>query len=459
MNNNSTTTQVKSTQQRNLILLIVAVTVGAMALMYIVSDHSTNQMSSKSERLNFVSPLQHVDAESIVLEKTQKALRDTKTQTDNLQQKVDALSSAKKSEDMTTQKSNDVLAARVAALEKQLADQSNPNSINPSFGSTSAMNGRSSYQGNFLTGAKNSSSQVDAMAGGIREDKLSLSPKPTIADTVPLKNPDTYVPAGAFVSATMLSGADASAAVNAQSNPEPLVFRLNADGTLPNHRHSHLKDCFLTAAVIGDISSERGIIRSERLSCTFPNGQIVEQEVEATVTGTDGKAGVRGTPLWRDGAITQRVFTAGFLSGAAQGMSNSYTTSSISPQGAVQTLEPGKMFQNGVANGSKTSMDKLSDYYIQRAEQYHPVIQISAGTSGVDVVFLKGFFLDGKKHEDKDQTVGNFASGETTSPNFFPSTPISSDSQTLPLSAENVRRIQEKSKELGLRVTPETNVS
>ena len=46
-------------------------------------------------------------------------------------------------------------------------------------------------------------------------------------------------------------------------------------------------------------------------------------------------------------------------------------------------------------------MDKLAEYNIKRAEQYHPVIQLSAGTV-VDIVFQEGFFLDGKKHDHED---------------------------------------------------------
>ncbi|MHB1948909.1 MAG: hypothetical protein ACYCQI_12455, partial [Gammaproteobacteria bacterium] len=73
------------------------------------------------------------------------------------------------------------------------------------------------------------------------------------------------------------------------------------------------------------------------------------------------------------------------------------------------------------------------------------------------VLFLKGFFLDGKKHENKDLSVGNYSSSNINAPSLFPSAPI--DSQTLPLSDENVKKIQERSKELGLRVTTAPNVS
>ena len=90
----------------------------------------------------------------------------------------------------------------------------------------------------------------------------------------------------------------------------------------------------VTAAVVGDISSERGQIRLERMSCTFPNGEIVEQPVEGTVFGMDAKNGVRGTPVWREGALLGRAAVAGTLSGLGSAVSQTYTTNSISPLGA-----------------------------------------------------------------------------------------------------------------------------
>jgi hypothetical protein len=148
--------------------------------------------------------------------------------------------------------------------------------------------------------------------------------------------------------------------------------------------------------------------------------------------------------------LVGRAFIAGGLSGLSDGLSSTYTTNSISPQGSVQTLNPANFLQYGVAKGGSKAMDKYADYNIQRAEQYHPVIQISAG-SVVDIVFVKGFFLDGKKHENKSNAIGNYGVSDGDSPNLF--SPSNSENRALPLSPEMVKRIQEKSKELGLQVT------
>ena len=62
------------------------------------------------------------------------------------------------------------------------------------------------------------------------------------------------------------------------------------------------------------------------------------------------------------------------------------------------------IFKYGAAQGVGNAMDKIADYNIRRADQYHPVIQLSAGTI-VDIVFLKGFYLDGQKHDNEKESI------------------------------------------------------
>lgn len=442
---------VKAKQIRNLALLAGVVIIAFVGLIYAVSDDSTAKNKAGDIKADFVNPLAHVDAESIVLERTQKQLKDSDIKATHLQEQIDSLK--KEKQDESSSQVADDLKKRIDALEQQLQQPAGqPNSAaNP-------MAGSQEFQGNFLpaAGSPNAQNLVSGDASGqsIREDTLSLS-KDQTENSAPLKNPDTYVPAGTFAKAVMIGGADASAAVNAQSNPSPMLFRIVENGTLPNHEKSHLKDCVVTAAVVGDISSERGLIRLESLSCTFPSKEIVDQSVEGTIFGSEGKNGVRGKPVWREGALLQRAFAAGALSGISEGISQTYTTNSISPQGNVATIEPSKVAQVGLGKGIGKAMDKLADYNIQRAEQYHPVIQLSAGAV-VDVVFLKGFFLDGKKHENQDTSVGNYSSSIQSQGMTSLFAANSEEAQTLPLSPDAVKRIQEHSKELGLRVSTQT---
>ena len=435
MTDQTTNSHIKSSQIRYLIILVLVVGISLISMIFFLEKRNNAKKVIKNEKPTFVNAMAHVDAESIILEKTQKQLKETEKKTTQLQQQMELLLNEKKIFN-SAQKSTEVLLQRVAELEKKLADklsQTPQNNIN-----TTQQFDR--YPNDTFNNTR------------IREDILTMNDSMD-QKNVPLKNPDTYVPAGTFAKAVMIGGADASAAVNSSANPVPMLFRIVANGTLPNHKTSHLKDCVVTAAVVGDISSERGLIRIENLSCTFPNNEVVDQAVEGTIFGPEGKNGVRGIPVWRESALLQRAFAAGALLGISDGISQTYTANSISPEGTVQTINSGKVLQYGAASGAGKAMDKLADYNIQRAEQYHPVIQLSAGTV-VDVVFLKGFYLDGKKHEEQDKKLHkNTTSLEPfrNAPTLFPANPI--ESQGLPLSESEVKRIQEHSKELGLRVT------
>ena len=56
-------------------------------------------------------------------------------------------------------------------------------------------------------------------------------------------------------------------------------------------------------------------------------------------------------------------------------------------------MSAGEIGQAGFGGGASSAAKTLSDYYIKRAEQYHPVIPIGAGNE-VTLVFQDGFQLE-----------------------------------------------------------------
>lgn len=385
--------------------------VGILLYLFMESGESKKTKQDTLEITSFASPIENVNTQSIWIERAQNQLKEQQRQTDELKQTVSQLKDEKSKVDGDLK--YQALKEQVELLQKSLEEKKAPD--------TTAMVGGQAYKSNVFSGvpgADVSQTPPDLVSGseavGIDNDELELKPSGKVR---PNKNADTFVPAGTFAEAIMLGAADASAGVNGSANPSPILFRIVAEGTLPNHQKSHLKDCVVTAAVVGDISSERGQIRIERMSCTFPNGEIVEQQVQGTVFGMDSKNGVRGNPVWREGALLGRAAIAGTLSGIGSGISQSYTTNSISPLGTTQTVSGGDIFKYGAAQGAANAMSKLADYNIRRAEQYHPVIQLSAGQP-VDVVFLTGFYLDGRKNDEvkKETDAGSdlfSSSGQT----------------------------------------------
>ena len=206
-------------------------------------------------------------------------------------------------------------------------------------------------------------------------------------------NPEHYVPSGTFVRAVILGGADADASVNGQSkNNGVMLFKLLQAGTLPNGQHSRLQGCFVTGSSYGDISSERAYVILDKLSCAQPGHPIIDK----AVTGWaffGGKVGIKGQPLMRDNKVMQWAGISGAMAGIASAAQYSQSVQSISALGSAMTVPSSNIAPYAGYGGASKAADVLSNYYVKRAEQYHPVIQVGSGNL-VTIVFKDGFYLE-----------------------------------------------------------------
>jgi len=205
-----------------------------------------------------------------------------------------------------------------------------------------------------------------------------------------------YIPAGSFVPVVLLHGLMAPATGKALSNPLPVLMRVVDMSVLPNRWRVDVKDCFIVGAGYGDLSSERAYIRAETLSCVKENGEIIEAKVQGHVSGEDGKLGLAGRVVSKQGQLLARTLMAGFLEGVAKAFQASSTTIAISPQGAVQTVNPEDALNVGIFSGAAEASRKLADFYMKLADQMFPVIEVNAGRRA-DVVFLKNVRLGGEE--------------------------------------------------------------
>ena len=158
-----------------------------------------------------------------------------------------------------------------------------------------------------------------------------------------------------------------------------MLLELLNNGNLPNRYRHRVKQCRVVASGTGNISDERAYIRLERLTCVLKNGDIVSEVATGTVTGEDGKNGMRGELVSKQGQIIANAFLAGSLSNIGSAVAQSYTTVATSAQGTVSTLDPSKVLEAGAAGGLGTTMEKIADWYFKRAEETYPIIEISAG--------------------------------------------------------------------------------
>ena len=223
-------------------------------------------------------------------------------------------------------------------------------------------------------------------AKGTAEPAKDASPPP--------RDTRRYIPSGAFTRAVLLGGLDAPTGGTSQRNPQPVLLRLMDNAVLPNFFRSRIKECFVVGAGYGDISSERAYIRTESISCVTKDGTALDVPVKGYVTGEDGKAGMRGRLVSKQGQILANALMAGVASGIGHAFQQSSTTVSVSPLGSTSTVEPEKQLQAGLGMGVGRALDRLAQYYISLAEKVFPVIEVDAGRT-VDVVLTQGVALQG----------------------------------------------------------------
>jgi conjugal transfer pilus assembly protein TraB len=206
-------------------------------------------------------------------------------------------------------------------------------------------------------------------------------------------NPAHYVPSNTSVRAVVLGGADADASVNGQSkNNGVMLFKFLEEGTLPNGQYSSLRGCRVSANSYGDISSERAFATLYHLSCAHPGKPIIDKEVTGWVF-FNGKVGIKGNPLMRDNKVMAWAGISGALSGIASAAQYAQSTQAIGPYGATSVVPSSQIAPYAAYGGASKAADTLSQYYVKRAEQYHPVIQVGSGNV-VTIVFKDGFYLE-----------------------------------------------------------------
>ncbi len=208
------------------------------------------------------------------------------------------------------------------------------------------------------------------------------------------------IPPGAFATAALLSGLDAPTGGRADSNPHPVLLELLDTASLPNRYRSRVKACRIVAAGFGRISDERAYLRLERLSCVLRGGEILDVPIKGYVSGEDGKNGMRGHLISKQGALVARALLADTAGGMGKALSQSYSNVLTSPTGAVSTIDPGKTMEFGVASGFGTALEKISDWYLKRADETYPIIEIDAGRV-VEIVLTEGVEL-GVNLEEKN---------------------------------------------------------
>ncbi len=204
------------------------------------------------------------------------------------------------------------------------------------------------------------------------------------------QNVKNYIPAGSFVKATLLSGVYAGTGPDAPTTPTPVLLSIKNDTVLPNDWNADLTGCFLMGNATGELSSERVQIRLERLSCVRQSGDVIDLRVKGLVTGEDGKVGLHGRLVSRNGKAIASAVGMGFLSGLGQAVSLS--AQEVRDGSNYDTVHVSNPWKAGFGKGAADSMNQITRYYLKLAERIFPVLEVDAGRV-VDVIFSQGVLL------------------------------------------------------------------
>lgn len=247
----------------------------------------------------------------------------------------------------------------------------------------------------------------------MKQPKPAKVPQPTVADAVydarpTLRHDDPlaanralgataneYLTAGTLARGTLLTGVYAPTGGSGMGTPVPILIDLSREALLPNGFRADLTDCRVTGNATGDLSSERILVRLERLACVGPRGAALDIRVRGYVTGPDGKVGLRGKLVMRSGQAIARSFLVGALSGLGKAVSIGSSETTTFTNGSQSTVYRNSL-KAGVGEGTASALDRLADYYLDLAEKIFPVLEVDGGQA-VDIVFSQGVLLEKPK--------------------------------------------------------------
>lgn len=201
------------------------------------------------------------------------------------------------------------------------------------------------------------------------------------------KNPYSgFLPAGAFAPVALLNGLDAGTSQATQANPLPVLMTITDHASLPGNAKYSVKSCFVLGTGYGDLSAERVYVRYSRMSCVDKRDRLV---LSADVTGylvdSDGKIGLRGKVVDRQGAKLGKAVLAGFAQGLSGAFGQAQGIMTTSAVGATTSIGGDAAVRAAGLNGAQSAAQQLAQFYLKEAQAIFPVITVDAGRNGTIV--------------------------------------------------------------------------
>jgi conjugal transfer pilus assembly protein TraB len=393
-----------------------------IATVFIFSTEDTEEqdkliLNSQQNKIIISDPSNNANAEDRWLEMSESKMEELEQKNKTQEQKIEELQ--KNLEDLISKYSNDMILSesrnlQIQTLEQEIStlknskDNNGPHNLN-NPNSDIEYNGFNDPYGNGYNNYNNSAFSQNIES--VEFNNINSNNENSVDNNPNIHNIKNYLPAGSYVPAKVISGVDASVGLSSASDPRPVLFRITGKAISALHKNkklkTNLKGCIVTGAASGDLSSEKVFVRLLKMTCSKDKDTVIETEVKGYATAI-GKAGIRGQVVSREGNLLAKSFFAGVIGGMGNMSSQALEpTLEINSGIATEQVSSRDILKQGLSDGVSKSSDRLSEYLIDRAEQYQPVISIPAGID-VELVFHSGVYLDGRVIEqDKNNKSGN----------------------------------------------------
>jgi conjugal transfer pilus assembly protein TraB len=200
-----------------------------------------------------------------------------------------------------------------------------------------------------------------------------------------------FLPAGAFAPVALLNGLEAGTSTTSQANPQPVLLTVRDNAVLPGSAKYNIASCFVLSTGYGDLSAERVYLRLAQLSCIDKADKLVlTTPVSGYVVDSDGKVGLRGKVINRQGAKLANALLAGFAQGLAGALGTAQATTTTSAAlGTVSSLTGGDALRASGLSGAQSAANQLAQFYLKEAQSMFPVIDVDVGRTAT-IVFTEG---------------------------------------------------------------------
>lgn len=245
---------------------------------------------------------------------------------------------------------------------------------------------------------KSAGNGITVMRFGVTKSSLPERPGKTKTE-VPSVKQVSYLPGGSMARSVLLTGADAPVG----GKPFPVLVALKEAFASPNSYGVPLKGCFALGKAEGNASSERADIQIVRMSCVLPDGKAFEQEVTGYLVGDDGKQGIPGKLIDKEGRKIAFAAIAGVGAGLARAFGQQQVTNVVTDSGAVTSTVTGDALTFGLASGAQGAAGEMQKYFQKQADRLFPVVEIDADKN-VTLVMLSGVKVPGLEAMNRTET-------------------------------------------------------